>query len=101
MKKTFRLGLDEKGSLALGEMINTLKTQGRAITVTPSSLSSIIIARYLTQGMFKKDFKYLEKEFFNEKKFLREAMKSGTDLRQAVQTLSLSYKQKKEVTNKN
>ncbi len=98
--KTIRLGLNAKGSKALYEMMNTLKSECQAITLSPSSLASIVIERYLKKGQFKKDMKALEREFFNEKKFLREAMKSGVDLKETIQKLNLNYKYKKIVQGK-
>lgn len=96
-----RVGLDQNGTEALLKMLDELKATNKALTLTPSALASMAIQRYLERGQFKKDSKLLERKFFNEKKFLREAMKSGTDIKEAVQILSQSYKTKNGVTNSN
>lgn len=93
-KVTIRFSLDDESGEIFVKALKNLKKDLGDITINKSSFGSFIIKRYLRNKISVIEKKVIQRTFFNERKFIRSALKGNGNLEEALRLLAAKKKMK-------
>ena len=88
---------DPEACKLVAEACRDIKERIPDVTINLSALGSFIVKRYFKRQLLKRDEKFIQKSFFNKRKYLARILQQGEDIDEAIKKLgSLSAKNQKK-----